>query len=249
MLLNLKRLSEKYQLQVREIGYVGANLGQEIPELNVLFNNPTIHLFEPQKNVFKKLKCNFNDLDNLVFYNFALGSKTTFEEININTNNSNQSSSILKPKKHNYYHPDILFEGKEKIKVQKFSDLNLNNINFLSIDVQGYELEVLKGCENKLSNIEYILCEVSRKELFENCALINDIDKYLKHFDFLRVKTVWWEKTIPWGDALYIKKNQLNFIQIISSNINLLIQRFRGYFFIISIPKKILNFLKRNINK
>ena len=46
--------------------------------------------------------------------------------------------------------------------------------------------------------------EVNRKELYKNCVLINELIVF-KKFNFIRVKTVWWQLTVPWGDV-YIKK-------------------------------------------
>jgi hypothetical protein len=70
------------------------------------------------------------------------------------------------------------------------------------MDVQGYELEVLKGSENTLKGIDYIYTEVNRDELYENNAFIEEIDNFLDNYT--RVATDWSGNT--WGDALYIKK-------------------------------------------
>ena len=39
---------------------------------------------------------------------------------------------------------------------------------------------------------------------------MQDIDNFLKSYGFIRVVTKWWKKTIPWGDALYVKKEKIN---------------------------------------
>ena len=85
---------------------------------------------------------------NIFIYNFALGSENKNLSIYTNNNNNNMSSSILEPKEHLNYHQHVTFEGTEEITVKKFSDLNINNIDYLNMDVQGYELEVLKGFDN-----------------------------------------------------------------------------------------------------
>jgi len=243
MLFELSKFKEKYKLECIEIAYIGANNGQEIHNFNRIFNYPNIHLFEPQKNVYQDLYKKFNKFDNLKFYNFALGSVTKDAEIFINSNNLNQSSSILKPKDHLKIHKHIEFSGTESIKIHKFSDLSLENVTFLNIDVQGYELEVLKGCEEKLQNINFIVTEVNRKELYENCSLVNEIDDYLEQYNFIRIHTSWWENTIPWGDALYIRKNNINFAQLLFARLKIKVQSIKGYFFIIAIPKKIKKFV------
>ena len=56
---------------------------------------------------------------------------------------------------------------------------------FLKIDVQGYELEVLKG--TTLKNIKYIYLEGSYVKLYSNQPLINSISKYLTSKNFKKV--------------------------------------------------------------
>ena len=55
------------------------------------------------------------------------------------------SSSILEPKEHLLHHKQVTFEGSEEIELKRFDDLNIQNVDYLNIDVQGFELEVLKG--------------------------------------------------------------------------------------------------------
>ena len=82
---------------------------------------------------------------------------------------------------------------------------NKENYNFITIDVQGYELEVFKGGQETLKNIDYIITEVNRDELYENCARVEHLDDFLLQFDFQRVETNWEGET--WGDAFYIKQS------------------------------------------
>lgn len=244
MYLKLDKLIKKYKIESSEIAYIGANLGQNILEFNKLLGMPIIHLFEPQQKVFNKLKENFSNYSNLKFYNFALGAEAGKSLMNVNINNSNQSSSLLKPGAHTTFHKKVIFEGTEEINIEKFSNLNLSNVTLLNIDVQGFELEVLKGCEDSLEKIKYILCEVNRKEMYEDCALVSDIDKYLKRFNFIRIETAWCQKTIPWGDALYLKTSEISFLQISKAKILNYMQSLKGYFFIISIPKRLKKVFK-----
>ncbi|HIF03461.1 MAG TPA: FkbM family methyltransferase, partial [Nitrospinaceae bacterium] len=75
--------------------------------------------------------------------------------------------------------------------------------NFLNIDVQGYELEVLKGVGDKLNQIQLIIAEVNRDEMYEGCPMIEDIDSHVAGFGFERL-TVHWQSQ-SWGDALYVR--------------------------------------------
>lgn len=51
--------------------------------------------------------------------------------------------------------------------------------DFLKLDVQGYELEVLKGAEKSLPNIKVILAEINLLDIHQNVPLIADIVAWL----------------------------------------------------------------------
>ena len=126
---------------------------------------------------------------NLFFYNFGLSSSEQTIEIYTNINNNSMSSSILTPKDHLIYHPGVLFQGKEDIEIKRYDDLLIDKVNFLNIDIQGYELEALKGAYKTLHNIDYIYLEVNRDYVYKDCSLVKDIDEFLKEFNFFRFET------------------------------------------------------------
>jgi hypothetical protein len=92
----------------------------------------------------------------------------------------------------------------------RLDDVNFdsNKYNFIMIDVQGYELEVFKGAEKTLEKIDYIMSEINRDELYENCAKIEELEVFLGHFGFKLVEENWAGGT--WGDGFFIKKDKLN---------------------------------------
>lgn len=111
----------------------------------------------------------------------------------------------MKPKKHLEQYPEIIFDSYEMVEMVRLDDIleNKEKYNFLTIDVQGYELEVLKGSRETLKNVDYILTEVNRDDLYENCAKVKELDTFLQQFAFQRVETNWEGGT--WGDAFYLK--------------------------------------------
>jgi hypothetical protein len=125
--------------------------------------------------------------------------------MNIEYSNNSQSSSILEPKIHIKQYPHIVFSGKIKVPMKRLDDIQINKCNFINIDVQGYEMEVFKGGLNTLENIDYIISEVNRDEVYQNCAQIEELDIFLSKLNFVRVETSW--DGVTWGDALYVKNN------------------------------------------
>ena len=214
MLINFTKLKKKYDMNITGIIHVGAHYGEEFREY--LDNHvQIIHAFEPVMSNLKVLRKNIIKLKaRIKIYPFALGSKKINKKaIFLSDNNELQSSSFLKPKLHLIQHPNISFKKKEIVKVNKLDNLNIKDSNYISIDVQGFELEVLKGSKKTLNRIDYIYCEVNTAETYSKNPLMIDIDKYLKKYNFKRVETFFptykkyffFKKHYSWGDALYIK--------------------------------------------
>ena len=207
MLISLDYLIKKYDLKIKGVSHFGAHLGQEVD--SYLQNNiNNIHLFEPQKKIFDQLVSNHKKKVGLHFYNFGLGSENKMVKMYLDSAES-QSSSILKPKSHLNLHPNIKFEGSEDIELKIYDNLKIQNVNFLNIDVQGYELETLIGCKDSLSSIDYIYTEINSQEVYEDCPLVQDLDKFFTDNNFLRIETRWFDN-LAWGDAFYIKTKYLS---------------------------------------
>jgi FkbM family methyltransferase len=206
MILNIQNLFKKYNTNVTGVIHVGAHYGEEVKDyIDVGATN--IMLFEPLKQNFDQLKKNILNIPSNIHirkYCTALGNSNKTIQMYL-ASNSLESSSILEPKYHLIQHPDISFNGVEEVELNQLDDFNCTGYNFLNVDVQGYELEVLKGAKNTLKHIDYIYCEVNRGEVYEDNALVYEVDKFLSLYNMQRVETNWWNNA-DWGDAFYIKK-------------------------------------------
>ena len=203
MILELEDLVKKYNMNVSGVIHIGAHYGEEVSNY-VNLGIDDIVLFEPLKENFEVLKNNVSELNaNITGYCVALGNKNQNVNMFLSSNNL-ESSSVLKPKIHLNLHPEVVFSGEELVEMKRLDDFLFENYNFINLDVQGYEMEVLKGAEKTLKNIDYLYCEVNRNEVYEGNAYIGEIDNYLSNYNMRRVETSWWYDG-PWGDALYIK--------------------------------------------
>ncbi|MEC0258396.1 FkbM family methyltransferase [Paenibacillus lautus] len=124
---------------------IGANLGNH----SVYFSKKTkakkIHSFEPAQINFELLKTNCiqNQCTNIQFHNFAIGYSEGRASLNINNMNLGMSSVT----------PNT--EG--SIEIKRLDNLDLEHPHFVKIDVEGFELEVLKGMEGVLIKSRPIL--------------------------------------------------------------------------------------------
>lgn len=206
MQFNLKEIQAKYNLNIKGLIHIGAHYGEEYGNYKKL-DIKNLLFFEPIPECFKILKKNVEGL----VINKALGNFNGKVKMYI-ANNKGQSSSLLIPKLHKTQYPNIIFDEIIEVDIIRLDDFlkvvlplihNGEKYNFITIDVQGYELEVFKGAVKTLENIDYIISEVNRVELYDDCVRVDELDNFLKQFGFNRVETAWADKY--WGDAIYIR--------------------------------------------
>ena len=203
MILDLVGLTKKYNMDITGVIHIGAHFGEENGVYNQLkINNRTY--FEPNSKNFNILKQNLGDKYNLI--NKALGNENKKMTMFVETANSGQSNSLLKPALHLYQYPHIQFTETEEVDMVRIDDMELDfsDYNFINIDVQGYELEVFKGAEKTLNGIDYIMSEINRDEVYENCTRIEELINFLSPYGFKLVETDWAGNS--WGDGLFIKE-------------------------------------------
>lgn len=218
----LEKILKKYESKINGIIQVGANSGQE---LDILTKYPiNIYLFEPIKLIYEKLLKKSVGFQNVKTYNIALGDKNEEKIINIASNNA-ASSSLLDPTQHLKFFPEIIFDKKEKVRVERFDEIDEELIgNFLILDVQGYELKVLEGFGSKISQIDFIYTEFSLKQMYKNNVLISELDNFLRFNNFTRTKTKP-NSNKPQGDALYVRLNNKALSHFYSQKAKLQISR------------------------
>ena len=204
MTINIKMLLDKYNIKLKGIIHIGAHYGQEYVLYKYL-DTKNLMFFEPLSKNFKILKERVGD--GVQCYNLALGNKTCDIEMYVEHTNQSQSSSILKPKHHLIQYPNIQFNDRETVKMCKLDDIKFNksDYNVIIIDVQGYELEVLKGSSDFLKNVDLIISEINIEEMYENCVLVDDLCDFLSAHKFEMIDNHC--PYVTWGDGIFIKKS------------------------------------------
>ena len=201
---------------------VGARGGIGWPWREIQNNLLDILLIEPDPTEAKTLKKNGKNhvLD------CALWSSE--KQLSININKSPGSSSVFRGNTSflNQFHDAKRFETQKEVLVnaRTIDDLaikeEIESLDFLKIDVQGGELEVLKGGEHFLkNNLVGLEVEVEFASLYENQPLFSDVDSFVRNNLGLELwdlrKTYWKYKQnkyktplkgrLIFGDALYLR--------------------------------------------
>ncbi|MEG4998382.1 FkbM family methyltransferase [Microcoleus sp. B4-D4] len=207
-MLDLQQLCVKHSVVPRGVIHIGAHEGKEIARYQAM-GVQRILLIEANPVVFERLKTNIAGFFNVLAVNCAISNINGTSTLYVTS--LDQSSSILPLKEHQKIYPQI--KEVERVVVESrnldtlLEELQVNpaDFNILNIDIQGAELLAFQGATNVLKHIEAINTEVNYEELYEGCALIDEIDEFLEICGFDRVAT-----TTPfhpsWGDAFYVKK-------------------------------------------
>ena len=206
MLIPLHELVNKYNVQFRGILHVGAHECEELNDYEKYISRDKILWIEalPGKIELCKNRYAGINIENAIV-------SDVIENVVFKVSNNGQSSSILDFGLHSQYHPSVhyitAFNGTTSLLKDILPKYNIN-YNFLNFDIQGAELKALKGMEEYLHNVDYLYTEVNSDYVYKNCALVNELDEYLKEFGLVRIETKWTD--YKWGDAFYIKHNLIN---------------------------------------
>ncbi|MFD1466651.1 FkbM family methyltransferase [Hymenobacter caeli] len=148
---------------------VGANVGNYSIDLSRIYPDSQIFSFEPNPSTFNKLKFNTSALKNIQVFNFGLGSKKSVLNIYTYQNDlDSEHASVYREVLSDLHLSNDLVE--KQVAIETISDFcngnNIEQIDFLKIDTEGFEYEVLKGAidlinRNKISIIQFEFNEMN----------------------------------------------------------------------------------------
>ena len=184
---------------------IGAHKGESIKLFSKNFIIKKIISFEASPINFeylkKKIKDNKQGYNNteIVLENTALGAEDKI--IEFNQFNESSSSTIKEIDKESKYYKRKFrlinfLNNKEtyqkiKIKISKLKDYieknNIKKIDFMKIDTEGYEFEILLGLENKIKLVDIIMFEHHYDNMIKKGYTFEDINKLLIKNNFNKI--------------------------------------------------------------
>ena len=148
-----------------------------------------VHSFEPNPILLSHIEKNLKKIiKNINFYNYALSDKVSLVPLRVPIRNKNYNKSNYEE----YFqmgrasiHSKNKFNDFELFNVesQKLDNFNFTNkISFIKIDVEGHEMEVIKGSEETIkSNKPILLVEIEEQYTKKN---VNDTLGYINSLGY-----------------------------------------------------------------
>ena len=214
--IHQKRISKFLQNKsIKTIIDIGAHKGEFAQNALQIKSVNKIIAFEPQKKIFKLLKEKFSDNDKVFLNNFALSEKKEKKIMKINkmTATSTLNHEINDDSLYFKFKNFLLYQRKsiiaeEEIETTTFDAFFHGKIfdenTLLKIDTEGYEIHVLKGSEQKIKEVKYILIENQFSNMYKNVNF-KDCHNFLTDKNFKILKKFRFP-TLHYEDRLYVNK-------------------------------------------
>ena len=178
---------------------VGCHRGETIKILNSTFDVKKIYSFEPSKKNFsflQKIKKNNKNID---IFNFACGELNETTKLKFSIESSSSTIHDINYESKYYKLKRLLLLGfnqkemfvDESISVKRLDEFlireNINKIDLLKIDTEGYEFNVLKGSKEILKRINLVYFEHHYDDMIKKNYNFSDINDYLVKNNFIKL--------------------------------------------------------------
>lgn len=169
----------KNYFEPKSILDIGANTGGFYLDCVKEFPNSYYHLIEGNDNCEEALKKILN-----IDYTIALLSDSEKEvDFYTRTNEPNCTGNSIYREKTHYFDDNEITIVKKKTQTLEnlFGD---KQFDLIKLDVQGSELDIIKGGLNLIKKAKGLLLEVAIMEYNENAPLMSDVYEYMKNINF-----------------------------------------------------------------
>lgn len=151
---------------------VGANIGLWAKDICEIFND--VKLFEPYKLNTECLKKNLENYQNFEIFECALSNISSSGELYIHEKGLGANSLV----------PSDGITKTEEIQLKKLDEFKFTNIDYIKIDVQFHELEVIEGSIDTLKNNDPVLCIEAARRNEEELSYVKKFVSILESLNF-----------------------------------------------------------------
>lgn len=167
----------------------GAFWGHDSKKMALMWPEATIHAFEPIPEHFQRLATETMTYNNIIVHQLALADKNEVKELFLSFKGErlSQAASFLKPKDR-LKHSLITFNGSRYVQTVTLSSFmsryNIDQIDLLWLDLQGYEYAVLEAAEAVLPFVRVIHMEVYFIQAYDGHPLYEAVVKWVQNQGF-----------------------------------------------------------------
>jgi FkbM family methyltransferase len=204
----LDYLTRTFGVFVKNVLNVGAYEGRHVEVLRK-YCLGRIVLVEAVPEFHERLAHNIKGKPNLFSIN-ALCSETPGILTSFYISSNEESSSMLEFSRHKDLYPHIQVARVDNYCSESVSSIIYNRFpetifNVLVLETQGAALQILKGADDYLCDVEAIYVDVSEVMIYDNSHILTEILLYLQQKDF----GMKWLKVNPnlHGYALFVRNN------------------------------------------
>lgn len=182
---------------------IGANDGGTSAQFSNWFPDAKIFSFEPDQRPITRFKQNFAHLlqDRISLFEGVISdingeidffmSDGKGQNLNWYESGWDLSGSIKKPLEHLIENPDVTFPKSIRVKsitLDSWSEKsNVKHADLIWVDVQGAELNVIRGGKKLLRQTRFLYMEYADKELYEGQASVQELTAELPEFEVVQV--------------------------------------------------------------
>lgn len=212
MLIPIKDLVHIWKVKPDSVLHVGAHMAEEESEYRKHAWGPVTWI-EAQPQLASELKEKLDPINNLVI-EAAVWEKSGIE-FDLKIASNSQSTSLLDFGTHSKTYPDITYVDNIKVKTVTLEEILPKNIHldFMNLDIQGAELQALKGIGPRLTRVRWIYSEINSEEVYKSCTTLPELEAFLQDRGFIRLCTKW-DHCKTWGDALFGRKEDYTKLEI-----------------------------------
>jgi len=175
-------------LDCRHVVDVGANCGQFALISRKCFSDARIDSFEPLAEPADRFERVFANDVNTHLHRCAIGAEKATMTIHVSERDDSSSLLPIGENQSDLFPHTGEREVRETpvLPLREVMDVEeLSSPALLKIDVQGFELEVLKGCRSMLDHFTWVYVECSFVELYVGQALADEVIAWLRERGFL----------------------------------------------------------------
>ena len=189
----------------------GTSDGTDTVEFVEIVKDGMVYAFEPIESLYNITNEKIKNNSNIKYIKAALSTKDGKEQMHVSLNGGQPwgSSSLLEPKEHLNVYQGITFDETVEVDAVNLDNfLQINNIeliDFMWLDLQGYEPILLQNSPITLSRTKYLYTEVALIETYKDTVTKSNFITYLKNNGFEPI----WELDEAYEGNILLKNTKL----------------------------------------